>query len=44
MSEFLMSGVQVFLAHKKTFPPRTLQWDFAWGPVVVLGGGAVPYE
>ena len=25
-------------------PPRTLNYDHAWGPMVVLGGGAVAYE
>ena len=31
--------VQGYLAHKKLRPPRTLQWDYTQGPVVVLGGG-----
>ena len=37
---FLMSEVpQGHLAHKKEPPPRTLQYDYAQGPMVVLGGG-----
>ena len=36
--------LQGYLAHLKTPPPRTLQKDYAWGPVVALGGGAVPSE
>ena len=36
--------VQGYLAHKNQRPPRTLHWDYAWGPTVVLGGGAVSYE
>ena len=24
---------------KKHPPPRTLQWDYTWGPMVVLVGG-----
>ena len=31
--------LQGHLAHEKTPPPRTLQWAFAKGPMVVLGGG-----
>ena len=27
------------LAQKKQRPPRTLQWDYAYGPMVALGGG-----
>ena len=27
------------LAHTKKRPSRTLQWDHAYGPMVVLGGG-----
>ena len=30
--------VQGYLAHKKTQPSRTLLWDYAWGPLVALGG------
>jgi len=37
-------ALQGYLAHKKTPPPRTLQEPYAWGPMVVLGGGAVSYE
>ena len=33
---FLLQGC---LAHKKQRPPRTLQWDNAQGPTVVLRGG-----
>ena len=36
-------GLQGYLAHKKQRPPRTLQKDYAWGPMVTLGGGAVSY-
>ena len=36
--------VQGYLAHKKTPPPRILQFDYALGPVVVLWRGAVSYE
>ena len=36
--------VQGNLAHKKKRLPRTLQYDYAWCPMVVLGGGAVSYE
>ena len=38
------SPVQGYLAHKKTPPPRTLQYDCAQGYMVVLGGRAVSYE
>ena len=27
-----------YLDQKKLRPPWTLQWDYAWGPMVVLGG------
>ena len=37
-------GIQGYLAHKKLSPARTLLQDYAWGPTVVLGGGAVSYE
>jgi hypothetical protein len=36
--------LQGYLAHKKPPPPRTLQQAYAYGPVVVLGGGLVSYE
>ena len=36
--------VQGCLAHKKQRSPRTLQQDYAYGPMVVLKGGAVSYE
>ena len=36
--------VRGHLAHKKTPPPRTLQYDHAWGPVGFLGRWALPYE
>ena len=29
-----------YLAHKKTPPPRTLQQAYAYGPMMVVGGGA----
>jgi len=32
------SALQGCLAHKKPPHPRTLQWDYAYAPVVVLGG------
>ena len=39
-----MSGaLQVNLAHKKQ-RLQTLQWDCAWGLMVVLGESAVSYE
>ena len=38
------TALQGCLAHKKQRPPRTLQQDYAWGPIVVRGGGAVSYE
>ena len=31
-----------YLAHKKPPPPRCLQCAYAWGPMVVLGGGRCP--
>jgi hypothetical protein len=36
--------VQGYLAHKNLLPPRTIQYDYAEGPMVVLGGLAVSYE
>ena len=36
--------VQGHLTHKKQRPPRTLQQDYAQGPMVALGGWAVSYE
>ena len=33
-----MALVQGYLAHKKPYPPRTLQQAYAWGPMVFLGG------
>ena len=38
---FCMSLLQGCLDHKKDSPPRTLQYDSAQGPMVVLGGGKV---
>ena len=35
---------QGYLAHKRTPHPRNLQYDYAYDPMVVLGGGAFPYE
>ena len=32
-----------YLAHKKQRPPRTLQWEYAYCPMVVPGGEAVSY-
>ena len=31
-------SLQGYLAHKKHPPPRTLQWDYTYGPMVILGG------
>ena len=31
--------VQGYLAHKKMQPPRTLQYGYALGPMMVLGEG-----
>ena len=30
--------VQGYLAHKNPSPSRTLQWPYALGPMVILGG------
>ena len=35
---WLSKGVQGYLAHEKTPRPRNLQWDYSYGPKVVLGG------
>ena len=37
-------AVQGYLAHNKQRPLRTLKKDYAWGPLVLSGGGAVSYE
>ena len=37
-------GLQGYLAHKKSPPPRTLQWDHAYSPRRVLGGWAFSHE
>ena len=37
-------SAQGFLAHKKTPPPRTLQQEYAWGPMVGRRRGAVSDE
>ena len=39
-----MSEVLGYLAQKNTPPPRTLQYAYAQGPVVVLRGGAFSHE
>ena len=39
-----VTHVQGYLTHKKTPPPRTQQWVYAYGPVEVLGGGVISYE
>ena len=39
-----LAGLQGYLAHKKLRLPRTLPYDFAQGPMVALGEGAVSYE
>ena len=36
--------IQGYLTHKKQRPPKTLLWEYAEGPMVVLGRGAVSYE
>jgi len=36
-------GVQGYLAHKKTLPPRTLPWAYAQGPTGVIRGRALSY-
>jgi len=36
--------LQGHLAQKKEPPPRSLQWDYVWGPVVALGEGGGSYE
>ena len=38
-----MSEVRGHLAHEKHPPPRTLQLDYAQGPMVVLRGSAVSH-
>ena len=40
----LCAGVQGYLTHKKTVPPRNLLSAYSWGPEVVLGGETVSYE
>ena len=37
-------GLQGYLAHTKQRPTGTLHKDYAKGPTVVPGGGAVSYE
>ena len=37
-SLLIIRPLQGYLAHKKLLPPRTLQWAYAQGPMVVLGG------
>ena len=36
---FLIGEVPLYLAHKKQHLPRTLQSDYAQGPMVALGVG-----
>ena len=36
---WLRGIVQGYLAHTKQRPPRTLQWDYAQGPMEALWGG-----
>ena len=38
------SALQWYLVYEKTPPPRTLQYGYAYGPMVGLGGGAFSYE
>ena len=40
----LTKVLQGYLAHKKTPLTWTLQWAYAYGPAVVLGGGSFSYE
>ena len=44
LSGFSFCEVQGYLSHKKQRPSSALQWDYAYGPMVVLGEGAVSYE
>ena len=44
MSGLGMQGLQGYLAHKKLRPPRALQKEDAYGPMVVLGKRAASYE
>ena len=39
-----MRHLQGYLAPEKQRPPRTLQWDHAYGPWGVVGGGALSFE
>ena len=39
--DLALTGLQGHLAHKKTPPPRTPQWAYAKGSMMVLGGGGV---
>jgi len=41
---FTVYGLQVYLAHKKMQPPRSLQYGDAWGPMVILGAWVFSYE
>ena len=41
---FACSTLQGYLAHKKQRPHRALQEDYAYGPMVALGGRAVSHE
>ena len=36
--------VQGYLAHKKHPPPRTLQYDYVYGPLLALRRGGVSYD
>ena len=36
-----ISSLQGYFTHTKQRPPETPQKDYAWGPMVVLGGGGV---
>ena len=42
--DIMSRWLQEYLAYKKTPHPGTLQKAYAYGPMVVLGGGAVSYE
>jgi hypothetical protein len=40
----LDSNIQRFLVHTKQRPPRTLQYEYAYGPMAPLRGWGVSYE
>ena len=36
--------IEGYLAHEKHHLPRTLQWHYSWGRMMVLEGAAFSYE